>query len=271
MPDPPKPNQDRTHDRLTWQALLSNWVEFARAAVVLPESPHGERWRASVSPLITLQAVAHALGEVDAMPETDRTVALDKAELLLHQSTSELDDAWRGTTLPGGIREAIDDAQAALAEAHAAGWCWWVREAPFAAGHPGEIGEALAEAGFEGTLLLPSPGIPLSEGSPAGVLIPTAGDLERLDLAGLAGAVSSFLGDRVTPARRREAVQVYRQFDFAQGKPVRDVIAPLAGEPLAGQPLLAPVVIDGDLQPVPMAPRRPEPVEGLEVAWADKA
>ncbi len=63
--------------------------------------------------------------------------------------------------------------------------------------------------------------------------------------------------------------QVYRQFDFAKGGPVRDLLVPVVGadELPAGQPLLIPVVSGGAPgsipPPRPAAKLAPIPVEEL--------
>ncbi|GIW74457.1 MAG: hypothetical protein KatS3mg103_0979 [Phycisphaerales bacterium] len=72
-------------------------------------------------------------------------------------------------------------------------------------------------------------------------------------------AVGLFLAEHGMPAsqvHRGPPRQVYRQFDFAQGKLACDRVAWMDGEPMPGQPLLVPVVLGGQVQPVSLPPRR---------------
>jgi hypothetical protein len=48
--------------------------------------------------------------------------------------------------------------------------------------------------------------------------------------------------------------QAYRQFDFAQGRAVRDLVLRMDAALEGGQPLLVPVVLGGEAQPVPLPP-----------------
>jgi hypothetical protein len=83
-------------------------------------------------------------------------------------------------------------------------------------------------------------------------------------------AITSFLsGPLKQPRRVRCLRQVYRQFDFMQGGPVRDVVGPVDSTLPAGQPLLVAAILAGEEQPVSMAPRRVTDVEGLPVVFED--
>lgn len=98
---------------LDWAALLGRWMEFARAAVVLPDDGEGRRWRASISPIITLQAVSLALGELKLLPPDERPVAIDRAGLLIEHESSTLGRVWDGAP-PREIERLLDDAAASL-------------------------------------------------------------------------------------------------------------------------------------------------------------
>jgi hypothetical protein len=98
---------------LTWTALLGKWIEFAKASVALPRDGEGGQWRASVASVINLQAVTFALAEIGELPAEDRPVALDRAEVLVNDNRAALTAAW-GEGMPASLREAIDDARAAL-------------------------------------------------------------------------------------------------------------------------------------------------------------
>ena len=71
---------------LTWAALLSRWMDFARAGVSFPDDHEGRAWRESIASIIRLQAVTFALGEIDRLPTDEQLLAIDKSELLIAQS-----------------------------------------------------------------------------------------------------------------------------------------------------------------------------------------
>ncbi len=99
---------------LDWAALLARWMDFARAAVALPSDAQGDRWRASISPIITLQAVTLALGEVPTLPRDEQAVAIDRATLLIERETEALAKVWEGD-LPSEVGLLLRDAAEALA------------------------------------------------------------------------------------------------------------------------------------------------------------
>ena len=70
-------------EALSWTALLTRWIDFARASVAIPESSEGPRWRESVAPVVNLQAVTFALADLDELAEVDRPFALDRAAVLM--------------------------------------------------------------------------------------------------------------------------------------------------------------------------------------------
>ena len=99
---------------LTWAALLARWVEFARAAVALPDDEQGSRWKRSVTAIIELQAVIMALGELDELPEAEKALGLDKAEIIIRRNTKQLHDIWDRTDVPAKIEELLRDAAQTL-------------------------------------------------------------------------------------------------------------------------------------------------------------
>ena len=101
-------------ETLTWTALLGKWIEFAQASVALPRDVEGDRWRASVVPIVNIQAVTFALAELKDLPEADRPIAWDKAEILISDHASKLGSIWEAGQLPDGLKEIISDARAAL-------------------------------------------------------------------------------------------------------------------------------------------------------------
>jgi hypothetical protein len=109
---------------LTWAALLAAWTDFAKAAVALPKTAEGERWRRSVPLVIELQAAACALGDLHRLPERDRAAALDVAEALITSRAGRLREIWAAPSgepdLPEAVLELILDAHSAASAARAA-------------------------------------------------------------------------------------------------------------------------------------------------------
>jgi hypothetical protein len=105
--------------RLTWAALLGRWIEFAQSAQALPEDEQGQRLKDSVPDIIMLQAVWFALGEVDQLPHDQRSLGLDRAELLIQKHGQALRERWAQEGLPQQLAELIDDAWSRLSQAQA--------------------------------------------------------------------------------------------------------------------------------------------------------
>lgn len=108
---------------LTWAALLGKWTELARASVAFPKTSQGAKWRKSVPDLIGLQAITHALGEIDLLREEEQGLALDRAALgiethaanLVELFADDCDDPELEEGLTGieEIDELIDEAREA--------------------------------------------------------------------------------------------------------------------------------------------------------------
>ncbi len=263
---------------LTWPMLLGRWVEFARSAVSLPEMGEAGRYRRSVAPLITLHAVTHALTELDLLPPEDRPAAVDRAEILINKSENALREIWGDP--PPEIMAFIDDARDALAArsdlataepGRPAVLEWLVLGDGIVFPHPGEILDAIAPVAPTARLYVPTPGVPFFRGSIAACLEAGTSSGEEA-IEHIASLVSAFLGpDADGPVEADQPRQVYRQFDFARGGPVRDVIAPMSASSTPGQPLLIPGLIDGRVQPVPLPPRVHEDLGVLPVVEAGGA
>ncbi len=102
---------------LTWTALLGRWLDFARASVALPEDADGVAWKASVGPIITLQAITFALAELPELPESEHALGLDRSAIQIDTAASDLETAWAPGPPPESIQEVICDAQRSLAAA----------------------------------------------------------------------------------------------------------------------------------------------------------
>jgi len=265
-------------DTTTWAGLLARYTEAARASAALPTEGAGGRWRSSVTPAITLHAITMALRDLAAIADAgERALAIDRAGVLIGSAAGELAGVWRGSPMPEELLSLLEEARAAHAAALRGGLQWHAAAGCGDEGvvldHPGPLAEGLVRAGFAGELYVAQPGVAIGPGAPVAFC-------RGPGAAAAADAVDAFLRggglDVTGPTPSTGLVQVYRQFDFAAGGPVRDVLAPEDADPMAGQPLLVAAVLDGVVQPVSLGPRRgapapPPPLVGLEADGPDGA
>ncbi len=234
--------------------MLAGYTELAQAAVALPPDAQGSRWKRSVPSLIALHAVAHAISEIDTLGEGERDVALDKGEVLVQQHAAELTELWRSDAMPESVLDLMRAAREAISLATMSGLEWTVRESELIAPHSGEVAADLLAEGFSGDAFLPAPGIAVFAGCPCGFVKERRGGAPSKKIAAVVGAflreAGVVAGPRAIPIMR----QAYRQFDFARGCAVRDLVLRMDAELEGGQPLLVPVVLGGVAQPVPLPP-----------------
>lgn len=256
---------------LTWATLLAHWTAIAQRALALPRTPEGDRLRDAVPHLIGLQAIAHALDHCDGLPADERAVGLDRGEIGFREHAGALhtlyDEADGATPLPEPLQHAIADARQALQNARAAGMGWVVTTESLITEHPAELVGVLLASGFEGDLMLPTPGIPLFASCPCAFVRNPDGspiDDQWLALVGL------FLGQKQRLARGPITLrppQVYRQFDFAKGGPWRDLVTAWSAPDVPGQALLVSAIVAGEAQPVALPPRHRAPVAPIPVVF----
>jgi hypothetical protein len=254
---------------LTWPALLAHWTALAQSSLALPRNAEGERWRAAVPAIIGLQAITHALGDLDKLaPGEDRAAAQDKAAVGIQNHAAVLHQLWRGEPLHEELIAMVDDARAALSATKDGGLEWRVASDRLVVDHPAELVEALLGAGFDGDLYLPVPGTVLFKTSPAAFCRGSAGQDPAPEIQ---AAIAEYLTGRdgearpSKPERVRVMRQVYRQFDFGKGGVVRDLVQAMDAELPAGQAQLVPAILNGEEQPVTlpipgMADVKPVPV-----------
>lgn len=101
-------------ESLTWTGLLAQWVRFAQASLAIPDEADGPRWRDSVPAIINLQAVTFALADLHQLPDDERALGTDKAQILIEKGEAELDRIWAGITRSPMLTEIVDDANKAL-------------------------------------------------------------------------------------------------------------------------------------------------------------
>lgn len=252
---------------LTWPGLLAHWTAFAQSSLALPKTAEGERWKAAVAPIIGLQAVTFALGDLDKLTRPgERAAAIDTAQVQIRQHVGELHALWKGEELPPMLRELIDDAGKARSAAAGAGVEWRVTVDKLVSGSVQEVQALVASMGFEGDLYLPVPGAALFRNAPAAFARDPGGARPAENVL---RAVKEFLVDVSRPERVPCFRQVYRQFDFGKGVVVRDYVVPFDRELPPGQAQLIPAIERGRVLPVQlpipgMGDLRPVPVEFAE-------
>ena len=221
----------------TWAMLLSRWTDFARAAVALPEDGEGERWRRSIAPIIELQAVTCALGEVAALERAERLRGLDLAAVLIRRSAAALSEAWRGEPMPEKVMELVQDAQRAHEQASWLGVELVAASKRLVVEPVRGLVEALVAAGHTGEVLAARAGTILFEGEPVLFVRDCADEVAaRVEMA------HTRTTEGLVPAR-----QVYRQADERTGRLTRDVVTAYVGVLEAGRPLLEVAAADGEV------------------------
>lgn len=273
MTTTPPPSAD-----LTWPALLAHWTAFAQSSLALPKTAEGDRWRAAVPAIIGLQAVTLALKDIDRLPadaaassggeaESERSVGLDKASILIRQYAGELHSIFKDQPLHEELATLIDDARAAHTAARESGFEWRVSADRLSPEHPADLVALVLSTGFDGDLFVPSPGVDLFRESPAAFCRRADGGRPHERVI---RAIKEFLIDVGRPERVAGMRQVYRQFDFAAGGAVRDYVVPMDAELPAGQPLLVPAILDGEEVNVTLPPRRGAAMKAVPVVFAEK-
>lgn len=220
--------------------------------------------------LITLHAVAHALTELDLLDPEERALAIDRADLLIRREGVALDRLWRPDPLPGEVMAFIDEARSALVRATPTEiYEWFVESERAVFEHPAALLIELGAVGVSADVYVPSPGVDFFSGSIAAIVRMVEATQETdLVLEQVGGFLELGEGEVAGPVRSEVLRQVYRQYDFGRGGPVRDLIAPVGGGAMPGQPLLIAGLVGGEIRPVPMSPRRGVPLEPIPVEEA---
>lgn len=231
---------------MTWALLLAKWVEFAKAAAAIPEgSANGESWRASIEHVISLQAVACALGEAGLLDRDERALAVDRASVIITNSARALSAAWASTPMPEAVLELLDDARRARDTAAVLSLHIIVTEARVSAPDPWALGARLVETGFSGDLLAAPVDTVLFAGSPVAVAIPCPNGEH---CAMMESCYASLASPESQPMPPRQS---YRVLDEDSGDATHDLVAAMLTDLPVGAPLLVPIISAGRLTQVP--------------------
>jgi len=257
------------HDTTTWASLLAGWVQFAQSAVALPKDEEGNRWRDSIAPAIGLHALAMALPELHKLDPAERPLAIDKAEMGIKEHATAINAAWAAEPMPDSLIELMEDAKLAWEDSLNEGVVWRCKSERFTTRHPGEIGLAMREAGFMGEVFVSAPGIEMFEDAPVAWCRDQSGGMPDEQIVEFVdGFLQTCTGEIERPEIMRPLHQVYRQMDFMAGGPTHDLVSPVTGDLPAGQPLLVPVVVGGEICSVSLPPKSGKPLDPLPVKWA---
>ncbi len=241
------PKQPAELPDVTWAALLAKWTTLAKASAALPRTPSGERWRAAVPAVISLQAVTLALRDLSALSGDERALAQTKAGVLIRKDAGTLNGLWRGEPMPEEVDLLITDAREALRIAGESGVEWLVGSEALDAPEWGPVMDALGDPGALGLVMLPAPGETLLPGTP---MIFVRGRFGGGPGAEAQARVSAALGG-LAFAEASGPRQVYRQNNPETGGVARDVVAPMATVIVAGRPLLHEALVDGVARETP--------------------
>lgn len=225
-------------DAMTWTALLSKWVEYAQAALALPDDAEGHRWRRAVPHIIALQAVTFALNDLDRLLASERPYARDKAEVLIDENTDAFERIWSDAELPEMVIDILEQAADALV---AAEWCGlteliWRGDASVLV--PAlDVDELLNQLNHAdcGTFAVAQPGTFIMPGEPIAWWCDIDGAANLL--------IERFPGSELASASSPR--QIFRQIDD-DGRIMRDVIAWTDSEDIDGLPLLLPLIAEGE-------------------------
>jgi hypothetical protein len=244
----PEPRPDSPSQDLSWPLLLAKWTEYAKAAVALPTTEQGNRDRDSVPAVIALQSICFALSEIHRLPTDERLLGIERAEYIVRERSAELDQIWRGHPMPEAMLDLLTDARHAVKHASTLG-----TEYRAAANSTSPDGDALRT--LQTTLNAASTDAhPLT----AYALHPATRISARTPVL----FVSPDCPIPLTPAalspdcpltepRVTAPMQVYRNADGSQ---TTDLAAPMNTTMPPGRPLLIPLLIDGEPQPLPSEP-----------------
>lgn len=256
---------DESTPATTWTILLAKWVALAQASLHLPKTESGERWKAAIPAMINLQAVTHAMGDMDDMEDEERGPAFIKAKVLVQEQASVLHGLWQDEPLPEMLNEILNDANEAIELAQHTGLEWVVVGERLVCGHPAELIAMLLATGFDGDLYVPTPGVDVFTDAPCGFLVARDGAPVHGKHAQM---VADFLGDDAELGEGRQFRQVYRQFDFLKGGAVRDVVVSWRGLE-SGQPLLLQAIRGGEVCGVTLPGKRGPEMKRLPVVFSD--
>ena len=211
---------------VSWAALLGRWMEFAQASAALPKTREGDQWRASVTPMITLQAVTFALSEMEQVEASERLLGWDRGEMLCEDAIDQLDQAW-GPAAPPELIEVVEQAEAALTDVLGRFSLVLVQTQPDVLIMPSiDIIDSV------GACTLAAEGTPIMPGSPMGWWADV--ELDQVRSLQLPGVLQLL----------RSPVQVWRCRDD-QEQFSEDVVTDLGTDCDDGLPLLVPRVLDG--------------------------
>ena len=99
---------------MTWAGLLGRWVEFAQSAVALGDDEQSGRWKRAVADLIGLSALSMALDEADQLPSAERSLAVDRAGVLLKRHKRNLSEIFDLEPMHPQIIQWIQQAERSL-------------------------------------------------------------------------------------------------------------------------------------------------------------
>ncbi len=222
------------HQSLTWTTLLGKWVEFAQASLAIPEDEAGGRWRESVTPVINLQAVTFALGDLTELPANERPLARDKAEMLIADAAGTLRRVWFGEPMPETLLEMLDDARSTLRLSQHVGTI----ELRWTGGKPHIMPDMTDSIASVLNACAATENVSLAVMQPGTIIMPGE------PVAWIAGPIEFHI-EGFEAFDVEQPRQVYRQLDQA-GTITGDLVVPIETELPPGMPLIVPMIAQGE-------------------------
>lgn len=228
----------------TWSALLAGWTDFARSAAALPKDGDAGLLRRSVPAIIGLQALTHALKQIDTLPSAEYAPGVDRAAVGVRTLIEELHAIWRGESMPQTLIEIVSEARERLDVARSSGVEFVPVDDPYEVPEVGAaaVGGWIRDYTIDGELWLAPPGLVVRASLPVCFLKEPSGRPPPPALLGaIADALPGCVWRRV--ARMR---QVYQTLDSV-GAVKSFVVKPMNELPI-GRPLLQQIVGSGTVQ-----------------------
>ena len=224
----------RADDAVTWVGLMAQWMEYARASMGWPRDLEGDRHRASVEHVITLQATIMAVEHLHQVDQMERILALDRAQVGVQSAVEVLQDQWNDQ-VPANIHSIVVKAMEAIDRTRSGLVMTMVWNEPFPLEMP--LLQVDCSSDPRSSLSMVPPGTVLGPGTP--IAWWTGGGAPPIPF--VTGCII---------AARLEPLQLWRSIDLG----CCDRVESLQVEPECSIPMLAPLLIEGRRNDWPVDP-----------------
>lgn len=216
----------------TWSSLLAVWSDFARSTAALPKVGNAGLLRRSVPAIIGLQAICHALRDLDSLGAEEYRSGQDRAALTIRTLNSELESIWKGEQIPETLRRLMTESPGELERTRSAGYEFVPESGVYTTTiEPADIQRWCANVRFDGRIWLAAPGRRVRAGLPVLFALARSG-------APIPGALLADLGDHLPGCLWRRIPRIRQVYESVEEHGVRQVAREEAGESLPGTSML---------------------------------